>query len=79
MDCSQVGFWNTCELINNHYHIHYNNPFVIIAWMIFAIIIWHLKALIWNLIKWIFWFLIGLFLLALGLALASALLQTISI
>jgi len=70
MNCTQIGFSNTCELINN-YHLHYNDPLVIISWMIFAIIIWQLKGFIWGLIKWIFWLSIGLFLLVVGLSIFS--------
>lgn len=72
MNCTQVGFSNTCELINNYYHLHYNDPLVIIGWMIFAIIIWQLKGFIWSLIKWIFLLSIGLFLLAVCLSIISS-------
>jgi hypothetical protein len=54
MICSS-GFLNNC-----HLNIYYNDPVVIIGWMIFAIVTWQLKSLIWTLVKWIFWFAIGI-------------------
>jgi hypothetical protein len=82
MDCTQVGFSNTCELINNYfntYYIHYNDPLVIVGWMIFAIIAWQIKGFIWSLIKWILKLFMWLLLLVVGLSIVSALLQAIFI
>lgn len=71
MNCTQIGLFNICKLI-----IHYNDPLVIIGWMIFAIIVWQTKGFIWSLIKWIFKLLIWLILLIVGLSIVSALIQT---
>lgn len=54
MECT-AGFFNNCNLTN-----YYNDPLVIIGWMIFAIVAWQLKSLIWIVVKWLLWLSLGL-------------------